>query len=88
MRRFLIAFLCFSTLVMTQNVVASTPSSLDPIETQAGRAAFVADLSASPVAEAVETQSAAALLLLAAGLAGLSAAGTRASQPVKPPLRP
>ncbi len=78
MHRFLTIFLCLSTLVMTQNVVASTPSSLDTVEPRVSAVGAVESehATASRAADG-GTQSAAGLLLLAAGLAGLSAAGSR-----------
>jgi hypothetical protein len=87
MHRFLTIFLCLSTLVMTQNVVASTPSSLDAVEPRLIAAGAVESqhATASRVADG-GTQSGAGLLLLAAGLAGLSAAGSRDPRSARRPV--
>lgn len=82
MHRFLTAFLCLSTLAMTQNVVAGTPS---PVErggvelvaqgaTSAGRVVG-ADLSRAAIGG--EVPSPGTMLLLVTGLAGLSAVGSQ-----------
>jgi hypothetical protein len=81
MHRFLTAFLCLSTLVMTQNVVAGTPSPLDSLEARvmaAGQSATrPADGTLSPDAVGGEVPSPATLMLFVTGLAGLSAVGSR-----------
>jgi hypothetical protein len=79
MHRFLVAFLCLSTLAMAQNVVAGTPSALREGQAgmtveavQAGLASGV-DLTRSTAGG--EVPSPGTLLLLVTGLAGLSAVG-------------
>jgi len=82
MHRFLVAFVCLSTLAMTQNVVAGTPNPFDRRDARAigagpafeRRAVLGADERA---AVGGEVPSAATLLLLVTGLAGLSAVGSR-----------
>lgn len=86
MHRFLTAFLCLSTLAMTQNVVAGTPSPIESVETLAGSGAVdaaalstVRAISGGPVGSEVPTPS--TMLLLVTGLAGLSAVGSRGRSP-------
>lgn len=88
MHRFLTAFLCLSTLAMTQNVVAGTPS---PLRTRGAELALqgteAAGLTAGPeLAQAAvggEVPSPGTMLLLVTGLAGLSAVGNRRPAPVR-----
>ena len=82
MHRFLTAFLCLSTLAMTQNVVAGTPSPLESVEVRvvasgvdAAGLSTVQTLSGDPVGGEVPAPS--TMLLLVTGLAGLSAVGSR-----------
>lgn len=77
MRQFLIAFICLSTLAMAQNVVVATPLS-DPVpaasaasEASGNRFVPSAALLGGSVPEP------ATMLLLVAGLSGLSAVGGR-----------
>lgn len=91
MHRFLTAFLCLSTLAMTQNVVAGTPS---PVASSAARmvvqdveksgVGVVAQASLGGGAVGGEVPSPGTMLLLVTGLAGLSAVGnrSRATKPV------
>ncbi len=92
MHRFLTAFLCLSTLAMTQNVVAGTPS---PFATHESAVVALggdglqpgAGLAPSRAAVGGEVPSPGTMLLLVTGLAGLSAVGSRgraAKQPVRP----
>lgn len=74
MHRFLTAFLCLSTLAMTQNVVAGTPNPAGLLQT----AAMVGD----PVGGEVPSPS--TMLLLVTGLAGLSAVGSRGARSPRP----
>jgi len=90
MHRFLTAFLCLSTLVMTQNVVAGTPSPF--VSSEARRIVQGTDLSSGlPGVERSrdrfggEVPWPGTMLLLVTGLAGLSAVGSRGR--VKQPLR-
>lgn len=84
MHRFLTAFFCLSTLALTQNVVAGTPSAHASLQTsaivEAGAAIALAELEAElePVRAAVggEVPSPGTMLLLVTGLAGLSAVGS------------
>jgi len=91
MHRFLTAFLCLSTLVMTQNVVAGTPSPLDSLEARvmaAGQSATgPVDGALSPDAVGGKVPSPASLMLFVTGLAGLSAVGSR-GRTEKPVARP
>ena len=82
MHRFLTAFLGLSTLAMTQNVVAGTPSPVESVEARviasgvdAAGFSTVQALSGDPVGGEVPTAS--TMLLLVTGLAGLSAVGSR-----------
>ena len=82
MHRFLTAFLCLSTLAMTQNVVAGTPSPVESVEARvvasgvdAGGLSTVQLLPGDPVGGEVPAPS--TMLLLVTGLAGLSAVGSR-----------
>ncbi|MFO0689210.1 MAG: hypothetical protein U0900_10895 [Myxococcota bacterium] len=82
MHRFLTAFLCLSTLAMTQNVVAGTPSPLQAVGVEAiaeatavTSRATAPDLSRASVGG--EVPSPGTMLLLVTGLAGLSAVGSR-----------
>lgn len=81
MHRFLTAFLCLSTLVMTQNVVAGTPSPLDSLEARviaAGESATRPDgMALAPDRVGGNVPSPASLMLFVTGLAGLSAVGSR-----------
>lgn len=88
MHRFLTAFLCLSTLAMTQNVVAGTPS---PLPMRGGEMALQGVEGAGPAAgpelsrAAVggEVPSPGTMLLLVTGLAGLSAVGNRRPAPIQ-----
>lgn len=94
MHRFLTAFLCLSTLAMTQNVVAGTPS---PVASSAARRIVqeVEKSDAGPVAQASlgagtvggEIPSPGTMLLLVTGLAGLSAVGNRSRAATPVPTR-
>ena len=82
MHRFLTAFLCLSTLAMTQNVVAGTPSPAESVEARvvasgvdAAGLSTVQLLPGDPVGGEVPAPS--TMLLLVTGLAGLSAVGSR-----------
>lgn len=80
MHRFLTAFLCLSTLAMTQNVVAGTPSTFATVETRVIAAGGEsAGLSGRGVRDTVggEVPTPATTMLLVTGLAGLSAVGGR-----------
>ncbi len=82
MHRFLTAFLCLSTLAMTQNVVAGTPRSVSSLEPAwvalAGEAPGQgAALDRGREAVGGEVPSPGTMLLLVTGLAGLSAVGSR-----------
>lgn len=92
MHRFLTAFLVLSTLAMTQNVVAGTPSLLPERSEQSivGLAqAGMGGASDLQVASMVGGQipTAGTMLLLVTGLAGLSAVGER-SRVRRTPARP
>ena len=91
MHRFLTAFLCLSTLAMTQNVVAGTPSAFAPLEPGwvaiAGEAAHGVGDSRAREAVGGEVPSPGTMLLLVTGLAGLSAVGSRRTQPARQPIR-
>ena len=81
MHRFLTAFLCLSTLAMTQNVVAGTPTPFPALETRVRAAGMshsgleVQASSQAPVGG--EIPSAGTMMLFVTGLAGLSAVGGR-----------
>lgn len=81
MHRFLTAFLCLSTLAMTQNVVAGTPSSFATVETGViavgGESAGLAGRTVVRDSVGGEVPSPATMMLLVTGLAGLSAVGGR-----------
>jgi hypothetical protein len=81
MHRFLTAFLCLSTLAMTQNVVAGTPSSFATVEMRAiavgGESAGIPGRVVARDAVGGEVPSPATMMLLVIGLAGLSAVGGR-----------
>lgn len=88
MHRFLTAFLCLSTLAMTQNVVAGTPSPIEPsaVEWMTQGASSVGravgpDLSRASVGG--EVPSPGTMLLLVTGLAGLSAVGSQRPASIK-----
>ncbi len=91
MHRFLTAFLCLSTLAMTQNVVAGTPSPFATLENRVvamGGDASTGRVSVERSRAAVggEVPSPGTMLLLVTGLAGLSAVGGRgraAKQPIR-----
>lgn len=78
MRQFLIAFVCLSTLAMAQNVVVATPlaveSTLEISASSEGR-----DHSLVPTAARLEDErpNPTTMMLLVAGLSGLTAAGGR-----------
>jgi hypothetical protein len=91
MHRFLTAFLCLSTLAMTQNVVAGTPSPVDSsaarMIVQGAERAGVGPMAQASLGGGVvggEVPSQGTMLLLVTGLAGLSAVGhrSRATKPV------
>ncbi len=81
MHRFLTTFLCLSTLAMTQNVVAGTPSVLPTLETRAitvgGDAMGRLGQAVGPDSVGGEGPSPATMMLFVTGLAGLSAVGGR-----------
>ena len=83
MHRFLTAFLCLSTLAMTQNVVAGTPSPLvEPVGAEivaqgAAAAGLTVGSDLSRAAVGGEVPSPGTMLLLVTGLAGLSAVGSQ-----------
>lgn len=91
MHRFLTAFLCLSTLALTQNVVAGTPSAHASLPTPAiveAGAAGLALAELEPVRAAVGggVPSPGTMLLLVTGLAGLSAVSSpkrNAKQPAR-----
>lgn len=90
MHRFLTAFLCLSTLVMTQNVVAGTPSPFASQEARRitqGRDLSIGLSDAERAQDRIggEVPSPGTMLLLVTGLAGLSAVGSRGR--VKQPIR-
>ena len=77
MRRFLIAFICLSTLAMAQNVVAGTPApAAQGVWATAGLVGSQTDSSARQRVGG-ETPELATMLLLVVGLAGLAAVGRR-----------
>lgn len=92
MHRFLTAFFCLSTLALTQNVVAGTPTAYAslpaPAIAEVGSDAGLALAGLEPAGAAVggEVPSAASMLLLVTGLAGLSAVGSP-KRPVEQPAR-
>lgn len=81
MHRFLTAFLVLSTLAMTQNVVAGTPSPL-PARARVAHAfgadvdGLVAEDAAAGSSVGRQVPSPGTMLLLVTGLAGLSAVGS------------
>jgi len=77
MRQFLIAFICLSTLAMAQNVVVATPLS-DPVPV-ASAASEASGNRFVPSAALLDggVPEPATMLLLVAGLSGLSAVGGR-----------
>lgn len=82
MHRFLTAFLVLSTLAMTQNVVAGTPTAMTRGETSSiPTAALAATREAVPARMPAtvggEVPAPSTMLLLVTGLAGLSAVGGR-----------
>lgn len=81
MHRFLTAFLCLSTLAMTQNVVAGTPSTFATVETRVivagGESASLSGRAGVRDSVGGEVPSPATTMLLVTGLAGLSAVGGR-----------
>lgn len=84
MHRFLTAFVCLSTLAMTQNVVAGTASPFQadalPVRVVEGAAPAVSasvDPALSRASVGGEVPSPGTMLLLVTGLAGLSAVGER-----------
>jgi hypothetical protein len=91
MHRFLTAFLCLSTLVMTQNVVAGTPTPFVSHEARGiaqGRdlSSGLTGLERSRDRIGGEVPSPGTMMLLVTGLAGLSAVGSRRGR-VKRPIR-
>ncbi|MBY0399830.1 hypothetical protein K2X89_06010 [Myxococcota bacterium] len=88
MHRFLTAFLCLSTLAMTQNVVAGTPNPVGDVRAAVAVRDSAADrlASGSALSQATvggEVPSPGTMLLLVTGLAGLSAVGNRRAAPVR-----
>lgn len=81
MHRFLTAFLCLSTLAMTQNVVAGTPSPIATLETRViaagGNPTGLEGQGVSRGTLGGEVPSSCTMMLLVTGLAGLSAVGSR-----------
>jgi len=81
MHRFLTAFLCLSTLAMTQNVVAGTSSRLDALDARAIARSAAAGAAGGegvvPGRIGGEVPTPATTMLLVTGLAGLSAVGGR-----------
>jgi len=90
MHRFLTTFLCLSTLAMTQNVVAGTPSVFPTLETRAiaagGESAGLLEQAVGRESVGGEVPSPATMMLFVTGLAGLSAVGGR-QRVVKPSPR-
>lgn len=92
MRRFLTAFICLSTLAMAQNVIAAAPSSPSdgleavecPLPTTAPGVGLDAVLIASPVAPDRDLPEPGTMMLLVAGLSGLTAVGARGEGRVAP----
>ncbi len=83
MHRFLTAFVCLSTLALTQNVVAGTPTAYASLQAPAivdARGSEAGLVLAGPLpARAVvggEVPSPVTMLLLVTGLAGLAAVGS------------
>ena len=93
MHRFLTAFLCLSTLAMTQNVVAGTPNPVAPSAARAivqgveGAGVGSAQASIGGGTVGGEIPSPGTMLLLVTGLAGLSAVGSRGRTPNPAPTR-
>ena len=91
MHRFLTAFLCLSTLAMTQNVVAGTRSPLATLETQVIAAGgYPTGLEGEAVSRGTvggEVPSPGSMMLLVTGLAGLATVGSR-GRVAKPATRP
>ena len=75
MRRFLIAFVCLSTIALLQNVVVATPAHSDETPAAAADRAQTRLLAAPP-----QRPDAPTLMLLVAGLSGLAAVGGRSEE--------